>query len=82
MSQPEILDFEVTRECGWAELKLANGAVLRVKAEPTAVAFVGNDPNTGLPMFAVQIGAIVQLAKVPPELIRKPGPTPQSPAYR
>ena len=82
MSQPEILDFEVMKECGWLELKTANGAVLRVKVEPTAVAFMGNDPNTGLPMFSIQIGAIVQLAKVPPELIRKPTSAPQGSAYR
>ena len=72
MSQPEIVDFEVTKECDWMELKLANGAVLRVKVEPSAVAYVGNDPNTGLPIFSIQIGAIVQLAKVPRELIRRP----------
>mgnify|MGYP001773320621 CR=1 FL=1 len=82
MSTPEILDFEIVKECGWMELKLANGAVLRIKAEPTAVALMGNDPNTGLPMFSIQIGAIVQLAKVPPELIHKPGPAPQGSAYR
>lgn len=77
-----MLDFEVVKECGWMELKLSNGAVIRVKVEPSAVAFAGNDPNTGLPIFSIQLGAIVQLAKVPRELIRRPGQGEQSGAYR
>ncbi|BBE42458.1 hypothetical protein [Conexivisphaera calida] len=79
---PEIMDFEVVKECGWMELKLANGAVLRVRVEPSAVAFVGNDPNTGLPIFTIQIGAVIQLAKVPRELIRRPGQGDPGEAYR
>ncbi|BBE41588.1 MAG TPA: hypothetical protein ENO38_04940 [Nitrososphaeria archaeon] len=83
MSQPEIIDFEIVKDCGWMELKLANGAILRVKVEPSAVAYAGNDPNTGLPIFSIQIGAIVQLAKVPRELMRRPGQGEQAQgAYR
>jgi hypothetical protein len=77
---PEVQDFEMVKECGWMELKLANGAVLRVKVEPSAVAHVGNDPNTGLPIFSIQLGAVIQLAKVPRELIHRP-PAPGT-AYR
>ncbi|MFP3283105.1 MAG: hypothetical protein RXP97_03400 [Nitrososphaeria archaeon] len=75
MSSPgELLDFEITKECGWMELKLSNGAIIKVKVEPSAVVYAGNDPNSGLPVFMVSLGAIVSLSKVPPEMIRRQPP--------
>jgi len=76
MASPgELLDFEILKECGWMELKLANGAVIRVKVEPSAVVYAGNDPNSGLPIFMVSLGAIVSLSKIPQEMIRRQPPS-------
>ncbi|MGC8555824.1 MAG: hypothetical protein ACP5NG_02275 [Conexivisphaera sp.] len=75
MSSPgELMEFEILRECGWMELKLSNGAVIRVKVEPSAVVYAGNDPNSGLPIFMVSLGAVVSLSKIPHEMIKKPPP--------
>jgi len=66
----EPLDFEVVKECGWMELKLSNGTVVRVKVEPSAVMYTGNDQNSGLPVFMVSLGAIVNLSKVPRDMMK------------
>jgi len=69
---PRILEFEVLKGCGTFDLKLEDGSILHVLVEPSAVTRVGNDPNTGAPTYAITLGAIVALKKVPRELVRKP----------
>jgi len=79
---PKILGFEVTKGCDAFELKLEDGSVLRVRAEPNAVMRMGNDPNTGAPVYGVSLGTIVTLVKIPRELFKKPAQAPAGAAYR
>jgi len=69
---PKVLGFEILKGCDPFELKLEDGSMLRVRIEPSSIARVGNDPNTGVPVYAVSIGAVITLLKVPRELVRKP----------
>ncbi|MCY0859053.1 MAG: hypothetical protein OWQ54_01345 [Sulfolobaceae archaeon] len=71
--EPEVVGFEGDTETGWLVLKLKDGTVIRFKVIVTAVLKVGNDPNTGMPVYAVQTQGVVQLVNVPKELIKKPG---------
>ena len=68
---PEIVDFETEGEINWVTLKLKDGSVLKVKMEITAVLRLGNDANTGLPIYAVQSTGIIRLVSVPKNLIKK-----------
>jgi hypothetical protein len=73
---PKVLGFEVLKGCGEFELKLEDGSVIRVLVEPSAVTRMGNDPSTGAPAYAVTLGALMVLRKVPQELIKKPAKPP------
>jgi len=50
---PKVLSFEILKGCDPFELKLEDGSMLRVRIEPSSIARVGNDPNTGVPVYAV-----------------------------
>jgi len=79
---PKVLGFEILKGCDAFELKLEDGSLLRVHIEPSAVTRVGNDQNTGVPTYAITLGAIVTLLKVPRELVRKPAQAPAGAVYR
>ncbi|MDG6934061.1 MAG: hypothetical protein JRN68_05135 [Nitrososphaerota archaeon] len=65
----ELVDFEAEGEEHWVKLKLKDGSVLKFKSVVSAIFRVGNDPNTGLPIYAIQTANIVRLASVPKELV-------------
>ena len=69
----EILDFDVADEPDWIVVKVKDGTVLKVKVEITGVFRMGGDPNTGLPVYGVQIASAVRLVSVPKELIQDKG---------
>ena len=79
---PKVLGFDVVKGCDAFELKLEDGSLLRVRAEPSLVTRVGNDPNTGAPIYWVSVGVIVTLLKIPRELMRKPAQAPAGAVYR
>ncbi len=65
----EVVDFDVENESPWITVRAKDGSVLKVKVEVTGLLRIGNDPNTGIPIYGVQVGTIVRLAKIPKELI-------------
>jgi hypothetical protein len=67
----ELVEFEVEGEDHWTTLKLKDGSVLRFRSVVGAVLRVGNDPNTGLPVYALQSTNVIRLVSIPKELIRK-----------
>jgi hypothetical protein len=73
----ELVDFEAEGEDHWIKLKLKDGSVLMYKSIVSAIFRVGNDPNTGLPIYMIQSSNVVRLANVPKELIKKK----QTPSY-
>jgi len=75
----ELVEFEAEGEEHWIKLKLKDGSVLKFKTIVTAVFRVGNDPNTGLPIYMVQSTNVIRIVSVPKELIKKP---PSSETYR
>jgi len=74
-----VVEFEA-EEFPWVTIKLKDGTVLRFKVVVTGVMKVGNDPNTGIPIYTIQTQGVIQLVRIPRELIKKPGqPRPPSP---
>ncbi len=71
---PELVDFETEGGENWITLKLKDGSVIKVKMEITAVLRLGNDPNTGLPIYGIQSANVIRIVKVPKELIKKNPP--------
>ncbi len=71
---PELVDFETEGGEHWITLKLKDGSVIKVKMEITAVLRLGNDPNTGLPIYGIQSTNVVRMVSVPKELIKKSSP--------
>jgi len=71
--EPEVIGFDGESETQWITLKLKDGSIIRFKVIVTGVLKLGNDPNTGLPMYAVQTQGVMQLVHVPKELIKKVG---------
>jgi hypothetical protein len=57
---PELVDFETEGGENWITLKLKDGSVIKVKMEITAVLRLGNDPNTGLPIYGIQSTNVVK----------------------
>ncbi|MCL4343425.1 MAG: hypothetical protein JRN26_05545 [Nitrososphaerota archaeon] len=72
MSAPELVDFADEGADHWVTLKLKDGTVLKVKMEIAGVMRMGNDPNTGIPIYAVQTTNVVRLAQVPQGLVKQP----------
>jgi hypothetical protein len=67
----ELVEFEVEGEDSWITLKLKDGSVLKFRSMVTAVFRMGNDPNTGLPVYAIQNTNAVRMVNIPKELIKK-----------
>lgn len=67
----ELIEFEVEGEDHWMKLKLKDGSVLKFCTIITAVFRVGNDPNTGMPIYMVQSTNVIRLVNVPKELIKR-----------
>ncbi|MEM0074999.1 MAG: hypothetical protein QXG05_03120 [Nitrososphaerota archaeon] len=67
----ELVDFEAEGEDHWIKLKLKDGSVLMYRSIVSAIFRVGNDPNTGLPIYAIQSSNVVRIVNVPKELIKK-----------
>jgi len=68
----EVVEFEA-EEFPWVTIKLKDGSVLWFKVVVTGVMRLGNDPNTGIPVYTIQTQGVVQMVKVPKELIKRPG---------
>ena len=51
--ETEILGFETIGECDWIQIELEDGSVIVVKPYIAQIARIGNDPNTGAPLYAV-----------------------------
>ncbi|MCL4344335.1 MAG: hypothetical protein M1291_05205 [Thaumarchaeota archaeon] len=71
MSAPELVDFDEEGADHWITLKLKDGVVVKVKTEVNSITRMGNDPNTGVPIYAVAATNVVRLASVPPGMINK-----------
>lgn len=70
----EAVEFESDPpEFPWVTLRLKDGTVLRFKVVVTGVLRMGNDPNTGIPIYSIQTQGVIQIAKIPRELIKRPG---------
>jgi len=67
----ELVEFEAEGEDSWVTLKLKDGSVLKFRSVVTAVFRVGNDPNTGLPVYGIQNSNSIRIVSIPKELIRK-----------
>ena len=76
----EVLDFDVEKEPEWITVKVKDGTTLKVKVEIIGVFRMDNDPNTGLPIYGVQVTSAVRLVSVPKELMQKS--TTAMPQYR
>jgi hypothetical protein len=72
LSKAELVDFTVEGNEPRVRLKLADGAVIELKIEVTGVLHVGNDPNTGYPMYNVQIATVMRPVSIPKELRKAP----------
>ncbi len=71
---PELVDFEEEGGEHWITLKLKDGAVIKVKTEIAGVLRMGNDPNTGIPVYAVQATNVIRLVTVPKDLMKRKQP--------
>lgn len=67
----ELVEFETEGEDQWITLRLKDGSILKFRSIVTAVFRMGNDPNTGLPIYAIQNTNAVRVVNVPKELIKK-----------
>lgn len=67
----ELVEFDLEEEPKWVTVKLKDGAVIQIKMEIVSIMRMGNDMNTGLPIYMVQATNIIRPQKVPRELIQK-----------
>jgi hypothetical protein len=67
----ELVEFEAEGEDSWTTLKLKDGSVLKFRSVVSAVFRMGNDPNTGLPVYAIQNTNAIRIVSIPKDLIRK-----------
>ncbi len=67
----ELVEFDLEEEPRWVTVKLKDGAVIQIKMEIVSIMRMGNDINTGLPIYMVQATNIIRPQKVPKELINK-----------
>jgi hypothetical protein len=67
----ELVEFETEGEDYWTTLKLKDGSVLKFRSVVTAVFRVGNDANTGLPVYGIQNSNAIRVVSIPKELIKK-----------
>lgn len=68
----ELVEFELEEDPKWVTVKLKDGSVIQIKMEIVSIMRMGNDVNTGLPMYMVQATNIIRPQKVPKELIQRP----------
>lgn len=68
----ELVEFDIEEEPKWITVRLKDGAVIQIKMEIVSIMRMGNDINTGLPIYMVQATNIIRPQKVPKELINKP----------
>ena len=78
----DLVEFEAEGEDNWTTLKLKDGSVLRFRTVVTAVFRIGNDPNTGLPVYGIQNSNAIRMVSVPKELIVKKDKDKSSVTYR
>jgi len=71
-AEVEVVEFEA-EEFPWITIRLKDGSVLRFKVVVTGVMRLGNDPNTGIPVYTIQTQGVIQMVKVPKELVKRPG---------
>lgn len=67
----ELVEFEAEGEDSWVTLKLKDGSVLKFRSSVTAVFRMGNDPNTGLPVYAIQNTNLIRMVSIPKDLMKK-----------
>ncbi len=67
----ELVEFDLEEEPKWVTVKLKDGAVIQIKMEIVSIMRMGNDMNTGLPIYMVQATNIIRPQKVPKDLISK-----------
>jgi hypothetical protein len=67
----ELVEFEIEGEDQWTTIKLKDGSVLKFRSLVTAVFRIGNDPNTGVPVYAIQNSNAIRLVNIPKDLIKK-----------
>lgn len=67
----ELVGFDLEEEPRWTTVKLEDGSVIQIKMEIVSIMKMGNDMNTGLPIYMVQATNIIRPQKVPKELIKK-----------
>lgn len=68
----ELVEFEQAEPNWKSRVKLAEGAVLEVEVSVGQILRVGNDPNTGFPVYNVSTNTVVRLLSVDPKLRKKP----------
>ncbi|MEL9929800.1 MAG: hypothetical protein QXJ51_03515 [Sulfolobales archaeon] len=73
--EAEILGFEVSGECEWIDLELADGSNISVKPYIAQIARIGSDPNTGAPVYAVGASFQIRYLSVSPH--KKPQTQPE-----
>lgn len=78
MARAEIVDWEIEGKEGKTRIRVAEGATLEVRAVITGVLRLGNDPNTGLPIYNIQWQNVVSLVNCDKKLrkqpLKQPGP--------
>ncbi len=67
----ELVEFELEEEPRWVTVKLKDGSIIQIKMEIVSIMKMGNDVNTGLPIYMVQATNIIRPTKVPKELIKR-----------
>lgn len=67
----ELVEFEAEGEDYWITLKLKDGSVLKFRSVVMAIFRMGNDPNTGLPAYAIQATNAIRVVSIPKDLIKR-----------
>ncbi len=78
----ELVEFEVEGEDHWTTITVKDGSILRFRSIVTAVYRVGNDPNTGVPVYVIQSTSAIRMATIPKDLIKKKETGTNSTTYR
>ncbi|MEZ0289598.1 MAG: hypothetical protein ABWJ42_00705 [Sulfolobales archaeon] len=67
-SEIELLSFETSNECDWITIELEDNNIISVKPYIAQIARVGNDPNTGAPIYAVGTSYQLRYVSLTPSL--------------
>lgn len=68
----ELVEFEQAEPNWKSRVKLTEGAVLEVEVSVGQILRMGNDPNTGFPVYNVTTNTVVRVVSVEPKLQKKP----------